>query len=233
MKKFSKYLLLEVSMVIISLALYFMFIDLTNFGINKNESIKSSENVSQDKAEKTIIAFGDSLTAGYGLPLSESYPAQLETVLRGQGKSVKVINTGVSGETSFGNLERAKFIREQNSDIVILGIGGNDALRNLSVIEMRENLSKTIETLQSGINPPTVFLLSIVAPANLGLKYKREFDAVYTDLAKEYKLKLIPFVVPEVFTDKSFMTSDGIHPNKDGYKVLIDKYILPSIIESL
>jgi acyl-CoA thioesterase I len=230
MKKSNLYIVSTLILSIISIVTYFAY---TNLSANKNESKESSENIIQDKASKTIIAFGDSLTTGYSLPLSESYPAQLEIALREKGKSVKVINTGVSGETSFGNLERAKFIRQQNADMVILGIGGNDALRNLPVQEMKENISKTIEALQSGSNPPKVFLLGIVAPANLGIKYKKEFDSAYTDLAKKYKVKLIPFVVPEVFTDQSLMTYDGIHPNKDGYKALIDKYILPSVIEKL
>ena len=114
-----------------------------------------------------IIAFGDSLTAGYGLSASEGYPAQLEAALRAEGLSVTVINSGVSGETTRGNLERAAFIRNQNPDLVLLGIGGNDALRQLPIEETQKNIEETITTLQGGVNPPVVVLLEMQAPPSI------------------------------------------------------------------
>jgi acyl-CoA thioesterase-1 len=180
-----------------------------------------------------IIAFGDSLTAGYGLPLQDSYPSELERELRAAGKSVSVINAGISGETSRGNRERAEFIRSQNPDVVILGIGGNDALRGLPISELKKNVSETVEILQSGPNPPKVVLLQMQAPQNAGAEYKREFDAIYTDVAKSYSLTLIPFLVEEVFLNRNLLLSDGIHPNKEGYKILVSKYIYPEITKLL
>lgn len=191
-----------------------------------NTAAKVEPRVSIAPSGLQIIAFGDSLTAGYGLPASEAYPAQLGAELTKRGYSVNVINSGVSGETTRGNLERATFIRSQNPDIVILGIGGNDALRLLPVAETKNNIQKTIEILQGGNNPPVVVLLRMQAPINVGLAYKQSFDSLYVDLAKEYKLELLPFITAELFLDTSNKLSDGIHYNQQGYKKVIEMYLL-------
>ena len=183
-----------------------------------------------------IIAFGDSLTAGYGLPASEGYPAQLDAALESLGYSVNVINSGVSGETTRGNLERAQFIRNQNPDIVLLGIGGNDALRLLPVEETRSNMEETIEILKSGTNPPVVVLLQMQAPLNVGLGYKQTFDGLYEELAAKYQLELVPFITAEVFLKAENKLSDGIHYNKQGYSQVINLYMLEplsAIIEAM
>jgi len=180
-----------------------------------------------------IIAFGDSLTAGYGLPENESYPAQLETALIAKGYQVDVINSGVSGETTRGNLERAPFIRKQNPDIVLLGIGGNDALRLLPLEETKKNMSATIEVLKDGDNPPLVILLKMQAPLNAGLGYKRDFDALYEELAGEYGLILVPFLTTELFLNSDNKLNDGIHYNATGYGKVVEQYLLPELIEVL
>lgn len=177
----------------------------------------------------TIISFGDSLTAGYGLPTAESYPAQLEVALQAKGYDVTVINSGVSGETTRGNLERAAFIRSQNPDLVLLGIGGNDALRLLPVAESRKNIADTIELLQSGTNPPIVLLLKMQAPLNVGLAFKKEFDAIYDSLGEEYGLIVVPFLTTEVFLEKDNKINDGIHLNKVGYQKVVDEYLTPTL----
>jgi len=193
---------------------------------NKNEKNKVS-----NKIEYKIIAFGDSLTAGYGLNLEDSYPEQLEKKLIENNYNVEIINAGVSGETSFGNLERAEFIKNQNSDIVILGIGGNDALRGLPTENTKSNIEKTINILSE--NKSKIFLLKMQAPNNLGLKYKNDFDSIYENISKDKNTILIPFIVNEVFLNKSLMLNDRIHPNKEGYKMLVEKYIYPEIIKYL
>ncbi len=170
----------------------------------------------------TIVAFGDSLTAGYGLPLYESYPYQLEEKLKAKGLDIKVINAGVSGETSKGNNERANFIKEQNPDMVIWGIGGNDALRALPVKDMKSNMESTIQILQSAESKPKILMLEMQSPLNAGFKYKKEFDAVYRDLSKKYDLPLVPFLMASVFLNPDLMLEDRIHPNKAGYAKLID-----------
>ncbi len=179
----------------------------------------------------TIIAFGDSLTAGYGLPINETYPAQLGAALKAQGVQAKVINAGVSGETTRGNLERAEFIRLQKPDIVLLGIGGNDALRALPVSDTKANIIKTVETLKSGENPPVVILLTMQSPLNAGLAYKREFDAMYEEIAQSQEIILVPFLTAEVFLKQENKLEDGIHLNKVGYGKVVEQYLLEPVTQ--
>ncbi len=183
--------------------------------------------------DSTIIAFGDSLTAGYDLPAQESYPAQLEARLTQKGYSVKVVNSGVSGETTRGNLERAQFIRAQNADIVILGIGGNDAIRSLPVTETKSNIEKTVRILLAGDNPPKVVLLGMQSPLNAGVAYKQSFDAIYKSVADAFAIPLVPFITQEIFFDQTNLLSDGIHLNKVGYGKVVDQYILPAVLSLL
>lgn len=180
-----------------------------------------------------IVAFGDSLTAGYGLTVSEAYPAQLEAKLKAAGQSVTVINAGVSGETTRGNLERVPFILSQRPDIVIVGIGGNDALRALPIEETRSNLSATLKALTSAADAPVVLLLKMQAPLNAGLAYKREFDALYESLASEYQVRLVPFLTTELFLDSTNKQSDGIHYNKLGYEKVVTEHVAPAVLEVL
>ena len=186
-----------------------------------------------DSTGYTIISFGDSLTAGFGLPTHEAYPAQLEKVLKADGYAVTIINAGVSGETTRGNLERAAFIRKQNPDIVILGIGGNDALRLLPLSDTKKNLEETITTLKSGGNAPVIALLEMQAPLTAGLAYKREFDAMYEEFAAEYGLLLVPFLTTDLFFDSKNKLSDGIHYNQVGYAKAVEQHIAPVIREVL
>lgn len=184
-------------------------------------------------ATYTIVAFGDSLTAGYGLPAGEAYPAQLEAALLEAGYSVRIINAGVSGETTRGNVERASFIRSQNPDIVLLGIGGNDALRLLPIEETEKNLRQSIATLQSGESPPVVIFLRMQAPLTAGLGYKERFDALYEELAKEYGLILVPFITAELFLDSANKLPDGIHYNAQGYRKVVDQYLKDTVMAVL
>jgi acyl-CoA thioesterase-1 len=180
-----------------------------------------------------IIAFGDSLTAGYGVPLVESYPAQLEALLRERGVVARVINAGVSGETTAGARERAAFIRSQNPAMILVGIGGNDALRAIPIENTRRNLDALMETLTEGTAPPTILLLRVVAPQNAGLAYKEEFDALYPALSERYGLTLVPFVEEEVFRREVYLLPDGIHPNREGYAFLVERYVAPAVLQSL
>ena len=197
------------------------------FRSTPNEQVISSLPPRNVAGEFTIVAFGDSLTAGYGLPINESYPAQLETALKEKNLSVKVVNAGVSGETTKGNNERSEFIRSQNPDVVLLGIGGNDALRQLPVEDSKANILKTIRTLKSGDNPPVVILLQMQAPLNAGLAYKRDFDAMYKSISDSEKIILVPFLTAEVFLDSANKLPDGIHLNQRGYGIVVDKYLVP------
>ncbi len=180
-----------------------------------------------------IIAFGDSLTAGYGVLQNEAYPAQLEAALLQAGYLVSVINAGVSGETTRGNLERANFIRSQNPDIVIVGIGGNDALRALPIEETEKNILATIDILQSGEAPPQVLLLKMQAPINAGVDYKERFDTLYETVASERGLILVPFLTEALFLDTANKLPDGIHYNQRGYQQVVEQYVFPAVANLL
>lgn len=195
-----------------------------------NEQIISSLPPREGGDEILIVSFGDSLTAGFGIPLYESYPAQLEVKLKDTAVSAKVVNAGVSGETTIGNKERAAFIRSQNPDVVILGIGGNDALRQLSVEDAKRNIRDTIRTLKSGDNPPVVMLLQMQAPLNAGLAYKRSFDGMYESIAESEQVILVPFLTTEVFLNNENKLPDGIHLNRQGYQIVVEQYILPTLL---
>lgn len=184
-------------------------------------------------ADIKIIAFGDSLTAGFGVSQSEAYPAQLEAQLLAQGYDVQVINSGVSGETTAGNKERASFIASQAADIVLLGIGGNDALRVLSVADATQNIRSTIDVLQNSDQSPIILLLQIQAPLNAGQAYKNEFDAMYQSIATDKKITLVPFLTEEIFFDNTNKLPDGIHYNAQGYRKVVDQHVLPAVERKL
>lgn len=225
MKNIKIILIIIVSVILILFLSWYFFLRSTS------EDIVLEAN--EDGSSYTIVAFGDSLTAGYGLPLSESYPAQLEERLKAEGLDIKVINAGVSGETTKGNNERATFIRDQKPNMIIWGIGGNDALRALPVSEMKSNMESTIKILQSGENKPKILMLEMQSPLNAGFKYKKEFDAVYEDLSKKYDLPLVPFLVASVFLNGDLMLQDRIHPNKEGYAKLIEENLLEVVLKEI
>ncbi len=223
-----------VSVVLLTLTLFGVILGMYVYVVKKDTTPALPPSGSAGVVSKyTIIAFGDSLTAGYGVSQSESYPSQLEARLRGKGIDAKVINAGVSGETTKGNLERATFIRKQNPQIVILGIGGNDALRYLPVEETSKNMRATIEILRGGDNPPLVLLLQMQAPLNAGFSYKQKFDALYETFSKEYNIPLVPFLTKSIFLNPAYKLDDGIHYNRDGYAKVIDEYLLESVSDAL
>jgi acyl-CoA thioesterase I len=214
------------------LSLIFALFVLWFFFLYKSNPVATvAPRASVAEAGVKIIAFGDSLTAGYGLPASESYPALLEAELKRRGAKVTVINSGVSGETTRGNLERAEFIRKQNPDLVLLGIGGNDALRLLPVEETKKNIAATIAELQSGINPPVVVLLRMQAPLNAGLGYKQTFDGMYDEIAESYAVTVLPFITAEVFLNNEYKLNDGIHFNRAGYEQIINLYLVDVVAD--
>jgi acyl-CoA thioesterase-1 len=167
-----------------------------------------------------IVAFGDSLTAGYGLSQEESYTALLQRKVDENGYRFRVVNAGVSGDTSAGGARRIDWALEGNVKYLILELGGNDGLRGLPVLEMKKNLAAIIEAAQSrGV---TVLLAGMEAPPNLGADYTRDFRQAYRDLAKKYNIKLIPFVLDGVGGRPEMNQPDGIHPNAAGEKVMTE-----------
>jgi len=178
----------------------------------------------------TIAAVGDSLTAGYGVAESEAYPALLETKLQSAGLDVRVVNAGVSGETTSGTLARLDWVLTLDPDIVILETGANDGLRGLDPVMVRDNLRQIIDILQG--KDIVVVLAGMQMVWNLGPAYIAEFNRIYPDLAAEKGLIFMPFFLQGVATDPAFNLDDGIHPNPAGYRIIADN-ILPFVREAI
>ncbi len=164
---------------------------------------------------------GDSLTAGLGLLEHQAYPALLQEKLRADGYQWDVVNAGVSGDTSAAGLQRVDWALEQGDvRIVILELGANDGLRGLPPKEMKANLARTIEAAQR--KGAAVLLAGMEAPPNFGPEYTVSFRQVYKDLAKEYNVTFLPFLLDKVAGNPSLNQSDGIHPNIEGAAIVAD-----------
>jgi len=178
-----------------------------------------------------IIAFGDSLTAGFGLAEKESYPYLLQKKLEADGYNYEVVNAGISGETSLGGLERADWVLEQeNVEILILELGANDLLRGLSVAKMKDNLARIIKKAQA--KKIKILLCGMLAPPSVGAPYQRDYTNAFPDLATEYKVEFLPFLLENVALNKDLNQGDGIHPNAKGEIIMTDniyKALLPML----
>ena len=167
-----------------------------------------------------IVAFGNSLTAGLGVSSDRSYPSQLQERLDQAGYRYKVINAGVSGETTAGGLRRLGWVLKSNPKVVILELGANDGLRGHPLKETYSNLEQIIQKLQTaGV---TVVLAGMKIPPNYGLPYTRRFAAMYEKLAAQYQTPLLPFFLEGVATRRELNQADGLHPTGEGYTVVVD-----------
>jgi acyl-CoA thioesterase I len=185
----------------------------------KSEKPLITPKVTTDKPK--IIAFGDSLTAGFGLTEKESYPYLLQKKLEADGYNYEVVNAGVSGETSLGGLERVDWVLEQeNVEILILELGANDLLRGLPVGKMKENLAKIIEKARA--KKINVLLCGMLAPTSVGAQYQRDYTMSFPDLASRYKVAFLPFLLENVALNKELNQADGIHPNAKGAVIMTD-----------
>jgi acyl-CoA thioesterase-1 len=172
------------------------------------------------RSRPKIVALGDSLTAGYGLSLHESYPALLQEQLNRDGFDYEVVNAGVSGDTTAGGLRRLDWALEGDVRFLILELGANDILRGLPPAEMRRNLSQIIERSRS--RGAQVLLAGMYAPTNSGAQYGRDAMEVFPALAKEYDLPLIPFFLDRVAGIENLNQADGVHPNPEGTRIVAE-----------
>jgi acyl-CoA thioesterase-1 len=161
-----------------------------------------------------VVFLGDSLTAGYGLDAGEAYPSLVQQRLREAGIDVDIVNAGVSGDTSAGGLRRLDWSLDGGATALVVALGGNDALRGLSTRELRRNLAAIIERARQ--RRVTVVLAGMEAPPNLGREYTASFRQVYRDLAVEYRIALIPFLLEGVAGRPALNQADLIHPNAEG-----------------
>ncbi len=187
----------------------------------------ASAGYAQDETKTVkLVAFGDSLTAGYQLPPEDAFPVQLEKALKEKGYNVTVVNAGVSGDTTSGGLSRLDWSVGDDVDGVILELGANDALRGLDPSITRENLDMMVEKLKSRDIP--VLIAGMMAPPNMGASYGQAFNSIYGDLAQKYDELLYPFFLDGVATHADLTLSDGVHPTGEGISIIVEK-ILPSV----
>jgi len=177
-----------------------------------------------------IVALGDSLTAGLGLPQDQAFPAQLEAALKARGTEAKVVNAGVSGDTATAALQRLDWALPGDAGAVIIELGGNDALQGIPPDGTKAALEKIIERVQARGLP--ILLAGMEAPPNMGKDYADQFRALYADLAQRYDVIFYPFFLEGAALNDDLMQADGIHPNAKGVAVIVGR-MMPKVDELL
>jgi len=173
------------------------------------------------RAERVIVALGDSLTAGLGVAADEAYPARLEARLAREGYAYRVVNAGVSGDTTAGGLRRVDWVLRAKPEIVIVALGANDGLRAQSPQAMRDNLAAIVKRLQAA--GARVLLAGMRLPPNYGAEYTKEFQAVFPDVARSTGVAFMPFLLDGVAADPRLNQPDGIHPTAAGQQIIADR----------
>lgn len=179
-------------------------------------------------AEETLTVLGDSLTAGFGVGREEAFPALVQERLRREGYDYRVVNAGVSGDTTAGGLRRVEWVLRTRPAIVIVALGGNDGLRGLSVDTMRQNLEDIITRIRA--SSARVLLAGMRVPPNYGGEYARAFAAVFPAVARKSGVSLMPFLLDGVAGDPHLNQADGIHPNARGQQIVAERlwpYLAP------
>jgi len=171
-------------------------------------------------AERVIVAFGDSLTAGLGVTPEESYPARLQARLRAEGYAYRVVNAGASGDTTAGGLRRVDWALKNKPDIVIVALGANDALRAQNLTSVRQNLDAIVARFQKA--GARVLLAGMEVPPNYGAQYAADFRKVYAEVARKRGVAFMPFLLDGVAGQPSLNQADGIHPTAEGYAIVVD-----------
>lgn len=207
-----KRIIIILSVIILFIALFFLF---------RSRTIKIDR-------ELTIVALGDSLTEGFGVLPTDSYPSQLQVKLRRNNIMATVINKGISGNTSEDVLRRISEIVEIKPDIVILAIGSNDGLRGVSPTVTKQNITQIIKILQD--NGIEILFCGMRILPQYGFEHSAQFKALYKDLAKEYELVFMPYFLEDVALNSKFNIDDEIHPNRQGYEKIVDN-LYPYLIK--
>lgn len=176
----------------------------------------------EELAETRFVFLGDSLTAGYGVPPEASYPKVLEARILEKLPSARVVNAGVSGETTAGGVRRINWILKEEVDFLIVALGANDGLRGIPLAETRKNLSAIITKTKERYPNARIILAGMMIPPNMGSEYSNQFRELFPEIATTYNLSLIPFLLEDVAAIPTLNLADGIHPNAEGYKIVAD-----------
>lgn len=193
----------------------------------QREAQKGSDTVQRGRSvvndtTKTIVFFGNSITAGYGLDMSQAFPALVQRKIDSLHLAYKVVNAGVSGETSSGGNSRIDWVLRQPVDVFVLELGGNDGLRGIPVAETRKNLQSIIDKVKAKNPGVKIVLAGMQIPPNMGKQYTGEFREMYPELAKKNNIALIPFLLQGVGGEAEFNQDDGIHPTPEGHRILAE-----------
>ena len=180
---------------------------------------------------KVILFYGDSLTAGYGLSTEEAFPAIVGKKLQDKGTPVKVVNAGLSGETSAGGLNRLEWVLKQPVDIFVLELGANDGLRGLPLDQTQKNLQLIIDKVSSKYPKAKIVIAGMMVPPNMGPDYTASFRKIFPELARKNNATLIPFLLQDVAGQEKLNIADGIHPNAEGHKIVAGNVL--KVIEPL
>ena len=180
------------------------------------------DSTSTNSSIKTILFFGNSLTAGYGIDPSQAFPALIQKKLDSSHLPYKAINAGVSGETSSGGLARIDWILRQAPDIFVLELGANDGLRGIPLAETKKNLQAIIDRVKEKRADTKIIIAGMLMPPNMGSQYTKQFQSIYPDLAQSNQLSLIPFLLEGVGGEAILNQSDGIHPTAEGHRIVAE-----------
>ncbi|WP_340198581.1 arylesterase [Ascidiimonas sp. W6] len=181
----------------------------------------NTSTITEASTKKTILCFGDSITAGYGLDDSnDAFPGVLQSKLDSLGLDYVVVNSGLSGETTAGGRSRIKWVLNQDFDIFLLELGANDGLRGVPLAETRSNLQAIIDAVRDKNPHTTIILAGMELPPNMGQEYTSEFRSIFSDLAKKNDLAFIPFILKDVGGIAELNQGDGIHPTIEGHKIV-------------
>jgi acyl-CoA thioesterase-1 len=186
-------------------------------------------------ATKVILCFGDSLTAGYGLEPSQAFPAVIQEKINTRGWKFRVVNAGLSGETTAGGLRRIDWVLQRPVDVLVLALGANDGLRGLPVDNAKQNLQAIIDRTRGKYPQVKVVLAGMRVPSNLGREYTSRFRAIFPELAETNNAALIPFLLEGVGGVSELNLPDGIHPTAEGQKIVAENVwkVLEPVLQEL
>jgi acyl-CoA thioesterase-1 len=188
----------------------------------EKKQAEEGNQVVDSTANKTILFFGNSLTAGYGIDPEESFAGRIQTRLDSLKKEFRVINGGLSGETTAGGLSRLDWFLVEEPYLFVLELGGNDGLRGIALTETKKNLLAIVDKVQAKYPNTKIILAGMQIPPNMGQEYTEEFKAIYPAVAKEKNIELIPFLLEGVAGNPDLNLPDGIHPTAEGHRLVME-----------
>jgi|TARA_R110000796_G_scaffold50888_1_gene119967 acyl-CoA thioesterase-1 len=220
-----------------SYLLIIFFTSCGNMATKKADAEGKKENAVESKLEtksesKVILFFGNSLTAGMGLDPNEAFPALIQEKVDSLQLAYKVVNAGLSGETTASGKNRLGWVLNSDIDVFVLELGANDGLRGISLEETRRNLQEIIDVVKQKNPNTTIILAGMQIPPNMGQDYTSEFRDIFPDLAKKNKIGLIPFLLEDVAGNPELNQPDGIHPTAEGQKIIANN-IWPIIAKTI